>query len=249
MRLQAVVPAAQAAEVVAVGRTPFGVRDDMVEIGPAGLVPAAGVTACPVAGRHPTALCRGGYVPRALRRPCHHRTSAVVPEVFGTPAAYSLLQLSTRERCEQRAPGAEQIYVQRTTGGRLEAAGTDGVHSGEQGPEVLHGDGLPLDLGDTRRPATDVGCGRIGQQRVERRDDPELGGDRWARVVPRTERQVCHDLGPDLPDRTLVAFGFGLARVVVHHDVDGCGHRLGEDGDHLGHAVERLPLADERSYR
>ena len=50
-----------------------------------------------------------------------------------------LLQLSTRERCEQRAPGAEQIHVQRTTSGRLEAAGTDGVHSDEQGPEVLNG--------------------------------------------------------------------------------------------------------------
>src|SRR3954447_20298476 len=109
----------------------------MVEVGPAGLVPAAGVTACSVAGRHPPALCRGGYVPRAPRRPCHHRTSAVAPQGFGTPAAYSLLQVSTRERGEQRAPGAEQVHVQRTTGGRLEAAGTEGVHSGEQGPEVL----------------------------------------------------------------------------------------------------------------
>jgi hypothetical protein len=29
--------------------------------------------------------------------------------------------------------------------------------------------------------------------------------------------------------------------MVVHHDVDGGGHRVREDGDHLGHAVEYRP--------
>ena len=48
--LQAVVAAAQAAEVVAVGRPTLGVRDDVVQIGPAGPAAAAGMAAAPVAG-------------------------------------------------------------------------------------------------------------------------------------------------------------------------------------------------------
>ena len=72
--LQPVVPAAQAAQVGAVGRPALGVRDDVVEVGPAGAVAAAGVPARAVAGAPESPLAgvgsyrsTGGGGPSPLR--------------------------------------------------------------------------------------------------------------------------------------------------------------------------------------
>src|SRR4051812_31255839 len=54
--LQPVVTAAQAAQVLARGATALAVRDHVVEVGPAGLVAAAGVAAVLVAGGDEAAL-------------------------------------------------------------------------------------------------------------------------------------------------------------------------------------------------
>ena len=147
------MPAAEAAEIVAVGRSVVGVGDDVVEIRPARPVPAAGVAASLVASPSKPLLRRARRIPVDPRRPLQHGTAAAAPGVRRTPSAYRLLELSAGEGRPQGATGAEQIEVQRAARGRLKAAEADGVECGEQCPQVSCRDRLPLHLGDARRAA------------------------------------------------------------------------------------------------
>ena len=135
------VPAAQAAEVVAVGRSALGVRDDVVEVRPAGPVAAAGLAAAVVAGG-PTAS------ERRWANSCRSEAVAARPGtgpvgMSQAAAAHRLFEFPAGEGGEQAASCTEQIQVERATGGRLQAAGADRVERSEQGPQMRRGDGPP----------------------------------------------------------------------------------------------------------
>src|SRR3954462_4045592 len=78
---------AQAAEVLAGGGAAAGVRDDVVEVGPAGGVGAAGPATRPVPGAHEPVL--PGRGPVAVDRPgsVQDRAGAVTGGVVGAAAA------------------------------------------------------------------------------------------------------------------------------------------------------------------
>jgi hypothetical protein len=75
--LEAVVGAAQAAEVGAVRRPACGVRDDVVGVGPADALAAGGEAAAAVAGAHERLLRRRGGVAVDGVGPVEHRAATI----------------------------------------------------------------------------------------------------------------------------------------------------------------------------
>ena len=81
--LEPVVPAAQAAEVVAVGLAALAVGDDVIQVDPRHRLPAAGLAAGAIPGRAEATLRRGGPVPVDRRRPVEHRAPAAAVRGIG----------------------------------------------------------------------------------------------------------------------------------------------------------------------
>jgi hypothetical protein len=103
MGLQPVVPAAEAAEVRAVGGTTAAVRDDVVEISPCRLAAAPRVPAGAVAGAHEAVLGRYRAVPVDSLRSVEDRAVAVGSRVVDAVAAHQTLELAAGHGRPQRA--------------------------------------------------------------------------------------------------------------------------------------------------
>src|SRR3954453_2310784 len=139
--LQPVVPAAQAAEIRAVRRAAGAGRDDVVEIGPRGTTPAAGMSAGAVPDADVAVLGRGGPVPVHRWRAIEDRAPAAVRRVVRTAAADEPLQLRTgKTRPEGARVAVHQGDVEAAVERRLQASWTEGIESGQELPELRGGD-------------------------------------------------------------------------------------------------------------
>src|SRR3954447_2362887 len=187
--LQPVVPAAQAAEIRAVRRAAVAVRDDVVEIGPRGTTPAAGMSAGAVPDADVAVLGRGGPVPVHRWRAIEDRAPAVVRGVVRTAAADEPLQFGTGEtRPEGARVAVHQGDVEAAGERRLQASWAEGIEIGQELLELGGGDRMPAHLArlDVVGPGV-RGPGGTPHGAVPRR--PAQGGERHqARAGSRSRR-------------------------------------------------------------
>jgi hypothetical protein len=100
MGLEPVMPAAQAAEIRAVGLASPSVRDDMIQVSPCGGVVAAGMAARAVAGSHESVLRRGRPVAGDGRWPVEDAAAAPLDAVIRTSTAGDPAELGQGRGCQ-----------------------------------------------------------------------------------------------------------------------------------------------------
>ena len=212
--LDPVVPAAETAEVPAVGRAAVGVGDAVVDVAATGRASAAGHAAVPVPGLGRSAA--GGGRPIGVGR--RGRPPGPAPSSGSASPRSSAAAVGRRARRRRRCrtPRRSSLRVATATSrpvtgspiGDLDAAagrcGADAQHVEllEQLAALRGGDDLAGDLGGR--------LGRAGLGRTEggeRCVDVESGGHRRPGRVPRPQDQVGGDLGADDTDRARVAVG------------------------------------------